>query len=188
MASTDQGESIPDSRYSAFLEPASWRRWRDGLTKHCPNPECGGLARDGVVAEFRDTVDTCLDCHSVLMPGERPAVVPREVEYVRLVTVFIASDLSQGHVVAGTIEAAGIPVFIKGEHLQGAVGELPPAVGQVEVQVPIEREEAARKIAMAWESPASGERDRLDREGEGGELDEVTRLVAQTLGDDEDAN
>ena len=125
--------------------------------KHCSNPDCAGLARDGVVAEFRDTVSHCLDCGEPLALGERPAAVELATEYVELVTIFIAADFSQGHLVAGAVEAAGIPVFLKGEHLVGAVGELPTTVSQLEVQVPIEREDDAREIAMAWERPAGGD-------------------------------
>ena len=127
------------------------------MSKHCPNPDCAGLARDGVVAEFRDTVSHCLDCGEPLAPGERPAAVEIATEYVELVTVFIAADFSQGQLVAGAIEWAGIPVFLKGEHLVGAVGELPTTVSQLEVQVPIEREDDARQIVMAWERPAGSE-------------------------------
>lgn len=127
------------------------------MLKHCPNPDCEGLARDGVVAEFRDTVSHCLDCGEPLALGERPTAVELATEYVELVTIFIAADFSQGQLVAGVIESAGIPVFLKGEHLVGAVGELPATVSQLEVQVPIEREEDARQIAMAWERPAGEE-------------------------------
>jgi len=73
------------------------------------------------------------------------------LEFLELETVFIAASAVQGHLVAGTIEAEGIPVYIKGEMLQGAVGELSADVHQVEVQVPVERAEQARQIAMRFE-------------------------------------
>ena len=126
------------------------------MLKHCPNPDCPGLARDGVVAEFRDTVSHCLDCGEPLVIGERPAVAEPATEYVELVTIFVAADFSQGQLVAGAIETAGIPVFLKGEHLVGAVGELPATVTQLEVQVPVERAGEAREIAMVWEAPTAG--------------------------------
>ncbi len=154
------------------------------MVKYCPNPDCAGLARDGVVAEFRDAVRACLDCGSALILGERPTAVAPEVEFLELVTIFIACDLSQGQVVAGAIEAAGIPVFVKGELLQGAVGELPPAVSQVEIQVPIERQEPAREIAMLWEGPArSGGAIGSQRSGEE-PMDEVEEVVLKTLEED----
>jgi len=156
------------------------------MIRHCANPDCAGLARDGVVAEFRDTVELCLDCGVVLAAGERPPAPDPErgVEFLELVTIFIASDLSQGQVVASTIDAAGIPVFVKGELLQGAVGELPPAVGQVEVQVPIERAQNAREIAMRWEGPASEESAMRGRSPGEGPVDEFDGIVAQTLKDE----
>lgn len=127
------------------------------MVRHCPNPDCPGLARDGVVAEYRASVARCVDCGSVLVSGERPAMPEAAAEYVELVTVFIASGIAQGQVVAGVVEAAGIPVFLKGEHLLGAVGELPPNVAQLEVQVPVERAEEARAITLEWERPSSAE-------------------------------
>ncbi len=156
------------------------------MIRHCANPDCAGLARDGVVAEFRDTVELCLDCGAVLAPGERPPAPDPErgVEFLELVTIFIASDLSQGQVVASTIDAAGIPVFVKGELLQGAVGELPPAVGQVEVQVPIERAQNAREIAMRWEGPASEQSAMRGRSPGEEPVDEFDGIVAQTLKDE----
>jgi len=160
------------------------------VIRHCANSDCAGLARDGVVAEFRDSVDACLDCGSALVPGERPPPPDpkRELEFLELVTIFIAADLSQRQVVASAMEAAGIPVFVKGELLQGAVGELPPAVGQVEVQVPIERAESAREIAMLWEGPASVEGPRSERASGGGPVDEFDAVVAETLEDEEERN
>lgn len=126
------------------------------VPRFCPNPECSGLARDGVVAEFVDRVHECLDCGSPTLPGDgriSGSPEPPEVEYHELETVFVASDLAQGQLVASTIEAEGIPVYVKGEFLQGALGELPATVSQVEIQVPIERAEAAREIARRWEGP-----------------------------------
>ena len=53
-------------------------------------------------------------------------------------TVFIASDAVQAHLVRGLIEAEGIRVYLKGEVLSSAIGELPMTVKQVEVQVEVE--------------------------------------------------
>jgi len=125
------------------------------LTRHCPNPDCPGLARDGIVAEFVDHMSECVDCGERLAFG--PAVSPDDpvLEYNDLRTVFIASSAVQGHLVGGAIESAGIPVYIKGESLQGAVGELAVDVAQVEVQVPVERMDDAREIVVAFESSSS---------------------------------
>ena len=64
-------------------------------------------------------------------------------------------------------------------------------MGQVEVQVPIERAENAREIAMRWERPASEEsamRGRTPGEGLVDELDGVDGIVAQTLKDEAERN
>jgi len=119
--------------------------------KHCPNAECAGLARDGSIAEFVESLEECIDCGTRLVPG--PGVTDPEIglEFNALKTVFIAANGTEGHVVAGTIEAEGIPVYIKGEMLLGGVGELSTLDVQVEIQVPVERAEDARRIAMRFE-------------------------------------
>ena len=121
------------------------------MVKHCPNQECAGLARDGSIAEFVDALDECLDCGVRLVAGPGETDVELGLEFNVLQTVFIAANGAEGHVVAGTIEAEGIPVYIKGEMLQGGVGELSALEYQVEIQVPVERAERAREIAMRFE-------------------------------------
>ncbi len=121
------------------------------MARHCPNPDCAGLIRDGAVAEFVDSVETCLDCGSRLEPGSGEIDREPGLEYNELHTVFIAANVVQGHLVAGAIEAEGIPVYIKGEMLSGAVGELAADTHQVEIQVPVDRVERAREIALRFE-------------------------------------
>lgn len=128
-----------------------------GVAKHCPNPDCVGLARDGCVAEYDDRLVRCLDCDARLVAGPSQPDHELGLEFNDLRTVFIAASVVQGHLVAGTIEAEGIPVYLKGEMLQGAVGELSADVRQVEVQVPVERAERARQIAMRFEGPLDPE-------------------------------
>jgi hypothetical protein len=113
--------------------------------------ECAGLARDGSIAEFVESLEECVDCGTRLVAG--PGEIDPEIglEFNELKTVFIAANATEGHVVAGTIEAEGIPVYIKGEMLLGGVGELPTLDVQVEVQVPVERAERARELAMRFE-------------------------------------
>lgn len=125
---------------------------RGRVTRHCPNPDCAGLARDGRIAEYDDRVASCLDCGGPLLAGPAPEIDPA-LEYNGLRTVFIAENVVQGHLVAGAIEGSGIPVYLKGEMLQGAIGELAADVRNVEVQVPIERFDEARALAMRFEGP-----------------------------------
>lgn len=121
--------------------------------KHCPNPECAGRERDGVVPEFRDEIERCLDCDTALAVGAAAPVSEEDagLEFVEWKTVFIAANAAQGRLVGNSIEAEGIPVYVKGEALQGAVGELPATVIAVEVQAPVERFEEAREIALWFE-------------------------------------
>ena len=132
------------------------------------------------MAEFVDTVERCLDCGSLLDSGERGEPPVPEIEYHELCTVFVAADLAQGYLVTAAIEGEGIPVFLKGEFLQGAVGELPVNVSQVEVQVPLERVDEARQIALRWEGPFSG------TEPSSVEAMEVEAVVAEMLLDPEE--
>ncbi len=125
------------------------------MRKYCPNPNCAGLIRDGVVAEFVDRVQACLDCGSQLLVGESLPDPDPALEFHDLETVFIAANVVQGHLVAGAIEAEGIPVYIKGEMLSGAVGELPADTHQVEIQVPLGRVEQARTVARRFEGSAA---------------------------------
>lgn len=138
------------------------------------------------MAEFRATLSRCLDCGAPLMPGERPETLELATEYVELVTVFVAADFSQGYVLASVLESAGIPVFLKGEHLVGAVGELPATVSQLEVQVPLEREAEAREIASVWERPTGRESRDSGFEADAG--DPVHGAVAETLAREADSD
>lgn len=124
------------------------------MTKHCPNEECPGRRRDGVIPEFVDALDRCLDCGTRLVKGVGFAEPPPPLEFAPLRTVFIASGLVQGHLVRGMLEAEGIRVHLKGEALRSAIGELPPDVMQVEVQVPIGDEDRALEIVRCFERGA----------------------------------
>ncbi|MBS7456131.1 DUF2007 domain-containing protein [Coralloluteibacterium stylophorae] len=59
--------------------------------------------------------------------------------------VYEAAHLIDAHLVRGALEQAGIPAFVRGEHLTGAMGELPVA-GLVAVCVPESALERARGI------------------------------------------
>ena len=117
--------------------------------KHCPNPDCDHLTRFGRISEFVDTAETCSDCAAPLAPGEAPRLEPPA--YRELVTVYKAADGIQAHLIRGLLEEEGIPVFIRGEALMGAIGELPATLLDVEVQVPPEFSERARELALESE-------------------------------------
>ncbi len=49
--------------------------------------------------------------------------------------VYEAENLIDAHLARGVLEQAGIPAWVRGEHLVGAMGEL-PALGLIAVCVP----------------------------------------------------
>jgi hypothetical protein len=59
--------------------------------------------------------------------------------------------------IRAALELEDIPVYIAGEALMGAVGELPATMLQVEVQVPPEFAERAREIALQCEKGSASE-------------------------------
>ena len=124
------------------------------MTQHCANPDCPGLRRDGVAPEFVDEMMACIDCGGRLMRGAAPDDTHETPRFTDYVTVFIAMDPVQAHLVRGVIEAEDITVYLKGEALTSALGELPATVEQIEVQVPKEDKERALAVAARFEKPA----------------------------------
>ena len=157
---------------------------------------CAGLIRDGVAPEFVDTVEICVDCGRPTAHGEslsrRDGAAADRVrasealEFNDLATVFIASGTMQGEIVASLLDAAGIPVHVKGAPLQGAMGELPADVVQVELQVPRERVEEALELTARWESPNADQAEAVvEVESEGAssasEAREISSAVRRAL-------
>lgn len=68
-----------------------------------------------------------------------------------MIIVYRAADIADAHLIRQMLEAEGIPAFIQGEYLQGAVGEL-PANTEILVRVPDEHFDAARAVVADWES------------------------------------
>lgn len=77
--------------------------------------------------------------------------------------VYRAANLADAHLLRQLMEAEGIPAFVQGEYLQGAVGEL-PANTEVLVRVPDEHVDAAREVVDDWENsePVGFEDEDLD--------------------------
>lgn len=120
--------------------------------RHCRNGLCPALPRDGVAAEYLDNVESCHECGDPLAPGAAPLPATPEPQYRELVTIYRASDATQAHLIRGALETEGISVYIKGESLRAAVGELPATVVQVEVQVSPDDATRAREIALQIEA------------------------------------
>ncbi len=60
-------------------------------------------------------------------------------------TIYHAENILDAHLLKGALEAEGIPAYVAGEYLTGAIGEL-PAMGLVSVMVPEACLPAARAV------------------------------------------
>jgi hypothetical protein len=80
--------------------------------------------------------------------------------------VYEAANLIDAHLVRHALEAAEIPVFLRGEQLLGGMGEL-PLFGVIAVCVPDVAWPQANDIvvAMPLNQPPVGESDDLDEAG-----------------------
>jgi hypothetical protein len=63
--------------------------------------------------------------------------------------VYEAENLIDAHLVKGLLEGAEIPVFVRGEYLTGALGDL-PVMGLVAVCVPDTHFEIADRLVADW--------------------------------------
>lgn len=68
-----------------------------------------------------------------------------------MIIVYRAANIADAHLIRQMLEAEGMPAFIQGEYLQGAVGEL-PANTEILVRVSDEHFDAARAVVADWES------------------------------------
>ena len=66
-------------------------------------------------------------------------------------TVFDAKDTLEANLLKGLLEQEGIETHIRGEYLQGGIGELPP-IGLIQVQVDEADVTRATEIIRAWEA------------------------------------
>lgn len=60
-------------------------------------------------------------------------------------TIYHAENILDAHLLKAALEAQGIPAYVAGEYLTGAIGELPP-MGLVSVMVPEACLPAARAV------------------------------------------
>lgn len=93
--------------------------------------------------------------------------------------VYRAANLSDAHLLRQLMETEGIPAFVQGEFLQGAVGEL-PANTEVLVRVPDAHVAAARAVVDDWESsePVGFEDEDLDATDAGEPTSVQTQAIA----------
>ena len=120
-------------------------------------PECG--------QEYREGVTVCADCGVALTSDPPPTPREPSAEWLDLETVLETSDAALLLVVRSLLEAEGIPCFARGEFLQEFLGWGRLAsganlvTGPVQLQVPKERSEEARRLLetadfAAREAPA----------------------------------
>lgn len=68
-----------------------------------------------------------------------------------MIIVYRAANIADAHLIRQLLESEGIPAFIQGEYLQGAVGEL-PANTEILVSVADERADAALEMIKEWQA------------------------------------
>lgn len=64
--------------------------------------------------------------------------------------VYTPANIIDAHLIKGLLASVGIDSFIRGEHLVGAIGEL-PATGLLAVMVADEDFPAARAVVEDWD-------------------------------------
>ena len=64
--------------------------------------------------------------------------------------VYMPENIIDAHLIKGLLASLGIDSFIRGEHLVGAIGEL-PAIGLLAVMVADEDLAAARTVIQDWD-------------------------------------
>ena len=80
--------------------------------------------------------------------------------------VYQAENVIDAHLVRGVLEQAGIPAWVRGEHLAGGIGQL-PAIGLIDVCVPDAAGAEARGVVEALSLGRT--------EGAGGVFEEAIR-------------
>ena len=116
------------------------------MPKHCTNLDCPALEREGLPAEYVDAMSECVECGAPLAEGQRPP--PPRPAYRELATAYVANDRTTAHLIRSALESEGIPVWLSGESLAGAVGELPATVLQIAIDVRPEHAKRARELAL----------------------------------------
>jgi hypothetical protein len=123
--------------------------------------------------EYREGFTTCSDC-GVELVSELPPEEP--VEHPELETVMTVTDLATLSAAKAALESAGIEFLADGEETQdvfgGMGGEFAPLAGFVQIEVPKEAAEEARRILSDLTVPPSEldgdaeEEDDTETEGE----------------------
>ena len=117
--------------------------------KYCPNPECPHLLNTGSAPEYIDEIQNCANCGTELLDGEAPTEIEEQDEIVvdsPLVIIATFSDVHSAYFAKSLIESAGIPVFLRDEHIVSINTLYSPAIGGVKLTVPSSQAEIALAI------------------------------------------
>lgn len=80
-------------------------------------------------------------------------------------SVYQAAHGVDAHMIKALLEGTGIPAQVRGEYLQGALGELPVS-GMVTVWVAESDAARARELVLDWEQSVPEETDETELDGE----------------------
>lgn len=64
---------------------------------------------------------------------------------------YTPENIIDAHLIKGLLASVGIPAYVRGEHLVGAIGEL-PAIGLLAVMVADDDLARARAVVLDWEN------------------------------------
>jgi len=108
------------------------------MTRHCPNEDCPGLARDGIVAEYVDTMEACVDCGARLIPGEALPEPPPPLEYNEDAEIPPEAEESiRGALRAGMSAHVEIDTGHR-RRISGILGPISDFIGMLIPQAPLE--------------------------------------------------
>ena len=139
--------------------------------KYCPNPECPHLLSTGYAPEYIDGIPNCANCETELLDGEAPVLVDDQKEIVLdspLVIIATYNDVFSAQFSKSILESAGIPVFLRDEHIVSIQSLYSFAVGGVKLVVPESLAETAIELIRGAQ-PGS----QLSPEQDHSELEEV---------------
>ena len=124
--------------------------------KHCPNPDCHGLAKFKIVSEFNDTSSICSDCDTPLLDGPAPRPEdlggrPEPDPNLELVPILVVREEAKLVLIEASLGEAQISYMAKGEHIQdlfgfGRLTVVNPITGPVEIYVTSDDAEKARLL------------------------------------------
>lgn len=135
--------------------------------KYCPNPDCAGLEKFGIISEFNDTSSECADCGAALASGAAPDTLPgakpEPDPNLKLIPVIAVTSESDIILIESLLAEANIPYLARGEQIQDLFG-IGRLVGINPITEPVEFLVAEDNAADAREVLADFLADEADTE------------------------